>query len=373
MSKIGSDCCFGKPLRAEQAGVAFPAGPALPAWVVAGRGETRVETEGEGEPDDVGLCHGEEGRSDPEASALAPGFRPEPRDTLEGGEELGAAVGVAGIVERIRADDDLRRAPRLGKGEGEGEEERVSRGHVRHGDPRLPERLLRNADRAVRQRRTAERAEGRDRDHAVRGNAVVPRESARRLQLDAVALAVVEGERVDGPAPARRERETRRRVETAGEEHDARARAPRRSSGNRCRRGRRIFSWKVKRAAHLPGTSPQSSLWIWKVKPKFLFESRTHSATSAATFDTAPLKTGDIRTACVSSRRCSWMRAIAQSKSRRSATTNFTSSFGPSSFRFSRSLRDCMPEPGHFTSRIFTTRGSTRSSGTWPPVSRRTV
>src|SRR5450759_3794280 len=213
MSKIGSDCCFGKPLRAEQAGVAFPAGPALPAWVVAGRGETRVETEGEGEPDDVGLCHGEEGRSDSEASALAPGFRPEPRDTLEGGEELRAAVGVAGVVERVRADDDLRRAPRLGKGEGEGEEERVSRGHVRDGDLLVPERGLRNANRSVRQRGTAERPERGNRNHAMRGGAVKPREDARRRELDTMPLPVIKGQRVDRPAPARHEREARRAVE----------------------------------------------------------------------------------------------------------------------------------------------------------------
>ena len=53
------------------------------------------------------------------------------------------------------------------------------------------------------------------------------RDARRRLELDAVALAVVDAERIAVEPGGARDREHGRRVEAAGEQHDgARARSP---------------------------------------------------------------------------------------------------------------------------------------------------
>src|SRR5664280_1434924 len=225
-------------------------GPGAPPEItaeLAGRRKACLEPEGEREADDVRFRHVEKRRPDREAPALGAGLRPELRDALERLEECGAAVGVAGVIESVCTDDDLRRPVRLGDAERERQKKRIASGDVRDGDARLSERLLRNPDRAVGQCRAAERAEGRDRDHAMRGDAVLPSECARRRQLDAVPLTVIERKCVHRPAPAGDERETRRAVEAAGEQNHRCPSAPNRCMGNRYEMRR--FSQKVNASA----------------------------------------------------------------------------------------------------------------------------
>ena len=54
---------------------------------------------------------------------------------LEGLDVLGPAVGVAAVVERVDADEDVAGLQRLGPGQGEREEDRVAGGHVGDRDP----------------------------------------------------------------------------------------------------------------------------------------------------------------------------------------------------------------------------------------------
>ena len=69
---------------------------------------------------------------------------------LEGADEFGAAVRIAGVVDGVGSDHDVRGAGGFGGGEGEREEEGVARGYVGDGDAGLPELVLGDAaDRAA--------------------------------------------------------------------------------------------------------------------------------------------------------------------------------------------------------------------------------
>ena len=63
-------------------------------------------------------------------SALDRGLGGEVGHRLEGGDELGAAVGVAGVVDGVDADEDVGRAAHLGHRQGEAQEDGVAGGHV---------------------------------------------------------------------------------------------------------------------------------------------------------------------------------------------------------------------------------------------------
>ncbi len=79
-------------------------------WVVAGMGDGVVHAERNAATDDVGLGHVRERGVDFEAMivvGLDAGFGAEVGGALEGGDELGAAVGVAGVVDRVHADEDV--------------------------------------------------------------------------------------------------------------------------------------------------------------------------------------------------------------------------------------------------------------------------
>ena len=61
----------------------------------------------------------EQRRVDREALALDPRLGREIRQLLERGDELGPAIGIARIIERVDADEDVARAARLGQAERE--------------------------------------------------------------------------------------------------------------------------------------------------------------------------------------------------------------------------------------------------------------
>jgi hypothetical protein len=65
-----------------------------------------------------------------EALPFDPGLGGEVGEPLERGDELGPAIGIARIIERIDADEQVARAARLGKAEREAEEDGVARRHV---------------------------------------------------------------------------------------------------------------------------------------------------------------------------------------------------------------------------------------------------
>ena len=72
-------------------------------------------------------------------------------------DEFRPAVGVAGVIHGVDADEDVVRAEHLAPGERQREEHRVARRHV--GDRDAGGRRLRHGDASVGERRTAERRE----------------------------------------------------------------------------------------------------------------------------------------------------------------------------------------------------------------------
>ena len=133
------------------------------------------------------------------------GLGAEARHGLEGGEELGAAVGIAGVVERVHAGEQIARAEHLGPGERVAEEERVARRHV--GDRDV---AAHGVDGAILGHRDVARvsAEPPIQRRSTVGDAMLDgaeraRHARRRVELDGVALAVAERQRVAGEAVGR--------------------------------------------------------------------------------------------------------------------------------------------------------------------------
>ena len=132
----------------------------------------------------------------------------------------GPAVGIAAVVERVHADEDVARAEHLGPRQRERQEDRVARRHVRDRDARAHlaiRAVLRHVD--VRgQRRAAEDAQVDLRDDML-ATPAAPRSAAPR-ELRRVPLPVAEAQRVRREALALRDRQHRRRVEAPAQEDD---------------------------------------------------------------------------------------------------------------------------------------------------------
>ena len=119
-------------------------------------------------------------------SPSTPARRRQRRQLLERRDELRAAVGIAGVVERVDADDDVVRAEHFGPAERQRQEDRVARRHVgrrdvvrhRSADPWAPECRSSATIRRTRDRSTSS---SMCRDHAkrMRRRRVPPRAPAR--------------------------------------------------------------------------------------------------------------------------------------------------------------------------------------------------
>ena len=131
----------------------------------------------------------------------------------------GPAVRIAGIIERIDADEDVPRPARLGEAQREAEEDRVARGHVGDRDA-----VARRHPSALRCRSVsaeppnARRSSGRTMCRSASSAAI----ARAAFELDAVALAVIDRQRDDGKARLAREPRADHRVRarpTAGRPH----------------------------------------------------------------------------------------------------------------------------------------------------------
>ena len=116
----------------------------------------------------------------------------------------GPAVGIARIVERVDADDDVVGAEHLGPAERERQEHGVARRHVGRGN------LVGSIGRSFGTGRSlvSDEPPNADRSTSIsmcRATPSAPRDRARRLDLARVALAVADGQRVQAEpvAPAR--------------------------------------------------------------------------------------------------------------------------------------------------------------------------
>src|SRR5262249_18318190 len=146
----------------------------------------------------------------------------------------------------------------------------------------------------IGQRGCAGRREIQPRD-PVRPRAVVGRELLRPVELDAVPLSVVEGERVNVESFLAGDEHRRGGIETARQADD--------------------------RLLHRPGISPQRILCSWSPRRIFLPLSRIQSARSDEESDS---QTGENVTTFFESRSFSRTKSRAQSKSLRSARTNLS-------------------------------------------------
>src|SRR5262245_42246414 len=109
-----SQAGFLEAARAQYATVAPAARPAGRQRIVATVRQPVVEAERRATADDLCLRHRYQRRLDAEAAALDASLRRERRGPLEGLDELGTAIGVTRIVERIDADEDVVRAQHFG-------------------------------------------------------------------------------------------------------------------------------------------------------------------------------------------------------------------------------------------------------------------
>ena len=131
----------------------------------------------------------------------------------------GRQSGIAGIVERVDADDDVARVEHFGPAERERQEHRVARRHVGRGNLRGIDRPILRHRQIARQRRAAERGQVHG-DLDVAGDAERPRDRARRLDLARVPLAVRDGERVQAEPFGPRDGRGRVGIQPAAQQND---------------------------------------------------------------------------------------------------------------------------------------------------------
>ena len=147
--------------------------------------------------------------------------RREVRHLLVGANVLRPAVGIAAVVERVHADEDVSSAEHLRPRQREREEDRVARRDVRDrhavtqlaGEPILGNRSI------ARERRAAEHAEV-DVGDDVLSDRVAIGDPARRLDLVRVALPVPKRQRVNRVPLGRRQGEQRGGVEPTAEKEN---------------------------------------------------------------------------------------------------------------------------------------------------------
>ena len=118
---------------------------------------------------------------DAKPRAFDAGARRHRRQRLERGDELGPAVGIAGVVERVHADDDIVRAEHFGPAERQRQEDGVARRHVGRRDVGRGQVAVARHRNVGRQRRAADRAQI-ERQLEVRRDAERRRDAPRRRQ-----------------------------------------------------------------------------------------------------------------------------------------------------------------------------------------------
>ncbi len=146
---------------------------------------------------------------------------------LQGLHRVVAAIRVAGIIRLAHAGDDVPDAPPVGERGGEGEEDEVA---PRHEGVRQARRL--EADLGLpRERRVGDGAQRVEGEHVILAEALPPggvdgREAGAQalpaIELDPVALAVIEAQRLDAGVTVERPGEAGGRILPAGEQDEGR-------------------------------------------------------------------------------------------------------------------------------------------------------
>src|SRR5438132_754601 len=121
---------LGESGRTKCATVTAPAWAPLRIRVIAAVGEPVVESQRPPFSDDVGLGEHLKRRVNPECAALNTFCGGERRQLLERRNVFGPAVGIAGVVERVHADEDVACAEHFSPSERERQKYRVPRRDV---------------------------------------------------------------------------------------------------------------------------------------------------------------------------------------------------------------------------------------------------
>ena len=141
------------------------------------------------------------------------------RQPFERRDELGPAVGVTGVVERVHADEDVMSVQCFRPRERERQEHRVAGRHVGGGDVAGVQRAVLGDVNRVGQRRPAK---GRqvDRQLDVAHGSERPCDGPCRLDLASMPLAVEDRQRIHVEAACLGHGGGSGRVEPAAEQHD---------------------------------------------------------------------------------------------------------------------------------------------------------
>ena len=171
--------------------------------------------------DDLGLGEPDQRGVDGQPRAFDAGPGGEVRHPRVGLEVLGPAIGIAAVVERVGAEEDVAGAEGLGPGQREREEDGVAGGDVGGRDALadLGQRRVLGHRHVGGERRAPEGAEV-EVDHHVPPDAEPLGHAPRGLELDRVPLAVAHAQRVDVEPVAPRDGGGRGRVHPAAQQDD---------------------------------------------------------------------------------------------------------------------------------------------------------
>src|SRR6185503_16873810 len=96
-----------EPFGSQDATIAATTWPSVGLRVVAAVCEAVVQTEGNAAADDLGLRERDERRVDAKSAAVYAGSRRQRRQRFERAYELGPAIRIARVIERVDADHEI--------------------------------------------------------------------------------------------------------------------------------------------------------------------------------------------------------------------------------------------------------------------------
>src|SRR6476646_7134001 len=157
----------------------------------------------------------------PILDAIYSRFRRHPRQFFKLSDEFRPAIRVSAVIQRVHPDENIMRAYYLSPGQSVAEEDCVSRRDVGNGNSVchfVCAAIFRNFGR-VGQGRTAKPAQI-DLDHSMLADAQRFGDLFGRVDLNLVTLSVAKGKREDFIAFLFRDRQRRRRVDTAAQQNN---------------------------------------------------------------------------------------------------------------------------------------------------------
>ncbi len=117
--------------RAQHAAVAPPARRARRQRIVAAVRQAVIEAQRQAARDDLRLRHRDERRLNAKAPAFDAGLGRQPGRVLERLDELRPAIGIAGVVEGVDADEDIAGAQHLRPRQRQRQHHRIASRHIR--------------------------------------------------------------------------------------------------------------------------------------------------------------------------------------------------------------------------------------------------